>query len=141
MVVLDTDHITLLEQARGEDFRRLTDRLGDLPASDRVTTIISYEEQTCGWLAYISRARTLSQQIDAYRKLNHHLDTYRGIEVLEFDEKAATEFQRLRNLGVRVGTMDLKIASIVLALGAKLLSRNLSDFRRIPNLDIEDWTS
>ncbi len=140
MVVLDTDHITLLEQARGDAFHRLSKRLSALSPSDRVTTIISYEEQTRGWLVYVSRARTLNQQIDAYRKLNHHLDTYREIEVLEFSEKAATEFQRLRNLGVRVGTMDLKIAAIVLATGAKLLSRNLIDFRQIPDLTVEDWT-
>jgi len=89
----------------------------------------------------VSRARTLNQQIDAYRKLNHHLDTYREIKVLEFSAKAATEFQRLRNLGARVGTMDLKIAAIVLATEAKLLSRNLTDFRRIPDLDVEDWTT
>jgi tRNA(fMet)-specific endonuclease VapC len=69
------------------------------------------------------------------------LDTYREIEVLEFSERAATEFQRLRKLGIRVGTMDLKIAAIVLAIGAKLLSRNLADFRQIPNCDVEDWTT
>jgi len=37
--------------------------------------------------------------------------------------------------------MDLKIAAIVLVHGAKLLSRNLKDFRQIPNLDVEDWTT
>jgi len=106
-----------------------------------ITTIISYEEQTRGWLAYVSKAKTLGQQINAYGKLNHHLNAYREIEVLEFDERAATEFQRLRKLGVRVGTMDLKIAAIVLVYGAKLLSRNLADFRKIANLDVEDWTT
>jgi tRNA(fMet)-specific endonuclease VapC len=141
MVVLDTDHITLLEQARGDAFRRLSERLSGLTSSDRVTTIISYEEQTRGWLAYVSRARTVSQQIDAYGKLNHHLDTYREIDVLVFSETAATEFQRLRNIGIRIGTMDLRIAAIVLATGAKLLSRNLVDFRLIPNFDVEDWTT
>ena len=36
--------------------------------------------------------------------------------------------------------MDLKIAAIVLANGATLLSRNLSDFRKVPGLKVEDWT-
>jgi tRNA(fMet)-specific endonuclease VapC len=62
-------------------------------------------------------------------------------EVLEFDDQAAMEFQRLRKLVAQVGTMDLKIAAIVLTQGAKLLSRNLVDFRKIPNLDVEDWTT
>jgi tRNA(fMet)-specific endonuclease VapC len=141
MVILDTDHITLLEQGRGDAFLRLRQHLSEVPPSERLTTIITYEEQTRGWLAYVARARTLSQQIDAYRKLNHHLDTYREIEVLDFSERAAMEFQRLRKLRIHVGTMDLKIAAIVISLEAKMLSRNLADFRRIPNLDVEDWTT
>jgi tRNA(fMet)-specific endonuclease VapC len=36
--------------------------------------------------------------------------------------------------------MDLKIAAIVLAHDATLLSRNLSDFRKVPGLKVEDWT-
>jgi len=36
--------------------------------------------------------------------------------------------------------MDLKIAAIVLAQNATLLTRNLSDFRKVPRLKVEDWT-
>jgi tRNA(fMet)-specific endonuclease VapC len=36
--------------------------------------------------------------------------------------------------------MDLRIASIVMANRATLLSRNLVDFRRVPGLDVQDWT-
>jgi len=40
--------------------------------------------------------------------------------------------------------MDLKIAAIALANNAKLLSRNLSDYlsdyRKVPGLQVEDWT-
>jgi tRNA(fMet)-specific endonuclease VapC len=35
--------------------------------------------------------------------------------------------------------MDLKIAAIVLARGATLLTRNTADFRKIPGMDTEDW--
>jgi tRNA(fMet)-specific endonuclease VapC len=35
--------------------------------------------------------------------------------------------------------MDLKIASIVLANDATLLTRNANDFNRIPGLRVEDW--
>ncbi len=40
-----------------------------------------------------------------------------------------------------LGTMDLKIASITLANNAILLSRNLCDLERIPDLRVEDWLS
>jgi tRNA(fMet)-specific endonuclease VapC len=36
--------------------------------------------------------------------------------------------------------MDLKIAAIVLAQDATLLTRNLPDFRKVPRLKIADWT-
>jgi tRNA(fMet)-specific endonuclease VapC len=60
--------------------------------------------------------------------------------VLEFEETAATIFQNLQKAKLRVGTLDLKIAAITLAHEATLLTHNLADFRRVPNLRIEDWT-
>jgi tRNA(fMet)-specific endonuclease VapC len=41
---------------------------------------------------------------------------------------------------IRVGTQDLRIASIVLANQGILLSRNARDFDRFPNLIVENWT-
>jgi tRNA(fMet)-specific endonuclease VapC len=36
--------------------------------------------------------------------------------------------------------MDLKIAAIVLAHDATLLSKNFSDYRKVPGLKVADWT-
>ena len=76
-----------------------------------------------------------------YGRLLAHLENYRRIPVLGFDEAAAMIFQRLRRSRLRIGTMDLKIAAIVLARDATLLSRNLDDFSHIPDVHVEDWTS
>ena len=62
-------------------------------------------------------------------------------ESLHFDVKAAAQFERLRQARIRIGTMDLKIAAITLSNDAILLTRNLSDFGKIPDLRIEDWSS
>lgn len=51
------------------------------------------------------------------------------------------EFERLQQQRIRIGTNDLRIASIAKANYAKLLSRNLRDFRLVPGLDVEDWTA
>lgn len=68
------------------------------------------------------------------------LDRYLKITVLEFDNAAAAEFERLQRLRLRVGTMDLKIAAIALAHQATVLTRNRKDFDQMPNLRVEDWT-
>jgi tRNA(fMet)-specific endonuclease VapC len=140
MYILDTDVLTLLEGPRGQAARRLQSRLASLPENQVATTIITYEEQTRGWFALLARAKTITAQISIYRRLNRHLDNYRALLVLDFDDRAAVEFQRLKAMKLRVGTMDLKIASISLANSATLLTRKLADFRVIPNLVVEDWT-
>lgn len=59
---------------------------------------------------------------------------------LEFTEDAAAEFQKLQKLRLRVGTMDLKIAAIVITQDVVLLTRNNVDFEKVPGLKFEDWT-
>lgn len=137
MHILDTDHISILERKVGAEAERLRFRLSRV---GKTTTIISYEEQVRGWLSWLAQARTLAEQIDRYRKLNQMLDHYRAVKVLDFDQRAATEFSRLQKLRIRIGTMDLKIAAIALSQNATLLSRNLKDFRKVPGLQVEDWS-
>jgi tRNA(fMet)-specific endonuclease VapC len=60
--------------------------------------------------------------------------------VLPFDESAIAHFQRLWLMRLRVGTMDMKIAAIALAHDATLLTRNISDFEKVPGLLVEDWS-
>ncbi len=91
-------------------------------------------------MAYMARAKTVAQEIEAYARLNTHLDSFRNILVLDFDERAGVEYQRPRRSRIRIGTMDLKIAAIVLTHDATLLSKNLSDFRKVPGLNVADWT-
>ena len=140
MVVLDTDHMSVLERRDQPEAVALRARLAPLPSAEVVTTIISYEEQMRGWMAYLAQTRSVAQQVAAYRRLLQHLDNYRWIPVLAFDEAAAVVFQRLRRARLRIGTMDVKIAAIVLSREAILLSRNLADFRQVPDLQTEDWT-
>jgi tRNA(fMet)-specific endonuclease VapC len=141
MVVLDTDHMSLLEWSGTQGSVRLRARLAALPPAEVVTSIISYEEQVRGWMAYIALLRSVTQQVDAYRRLHRQLDNYCRIPIPVFDGPAAATFQQLRRTRLRMGTMDLKIAAIVLSREATLLSRNLADFGQVPGLQVEDWTA
>ena len=141
MYVLDTDHLSLLERVDNIDKQRLLNRLGKLREGEVATSIIAFEEQIRGWTAYLSKSRTMSQQVDAYRRLRLQLNNYCSIIVLDFDDRAAKVFHDLKSQRLKVGTMDLKTASVALASNATLLSRNLRDFRQVPNLRVEDWIS
>jgi tRNA(fMet)-specific endonuclease VapC len=131
--------LSLLEWG-GPEAMRLRERLLECAEKQVVVTIISYEEQIRGWMAYIARARKIQDQLVAYQRLRQHLENYRSTIVVDFDEQAAIRYQELRESRVRLGSMDLKIASIALSLDAMLLSRNLIDFQKVPKLRVEDWT-
>lgn len=139
MLVLDTDHISVLERADSVDRARLIHRLDQSGMVAVVTTIVSYEEQSRGWLAYVARARSETEQLDAYERLARHLETYRRLTVLGYDRSTAERYQQLRAARLNVGPLDLKIAAITLANDAALLSRNLKDFEKIPGLHVENW--
>ena len=77
MLVLDTDHLSLLQWNVGVEGRRLEKRLSEVDADEIVTTIVNFEEQMRGWLSYLAKARTVVQQLEAYRRLSRHLEYYR----------------------------------------------------------------
>src|SRR5689334_8871301 len=137
MYVLDTDHMSILERG-GPPALPLTMKLSALADSEIATTIVTYEEQCRGWLAKTARAKG-EALIRAYVQLGQHLEIYAGMNVLAYDHRAHTIFLRLQSQKIRIGTQDLKISAIVLANEATLLTRNLSDFGKVPDLKAEDW--
>ena len=138
MLILDTDHLVELDQgsAAGAVLR------GRLEAANEpvTTTIVSAEEQFRGWLAQIHRLSDVHQQIDAYDRLQRRIEFFAAWIVLPWTSEAADKFVELRQLKIRVGTMDLKIAAIALTTGGILLSRNQVDFGKIPGLQVQNWT-
>ena len=140
IVVLDTDHLTLIQRQTQPAYARLRTRLQRLAAAEVFTTMISVEEQMRGWLNLIARAKTAQQEVSAYLRLHGMLAFFAAIPLLDYTEEAAVVFDRLRHSRLRTGSMDLKIAAISLAHGALLLSSNLKDYQQVPNLKVEDWT-
>jgi tRNA(fMet)-specific endonuclease VapC len=138
-VLLDTDHFSILQENRGAA-GGLKARLRELSDDEINVSIISFQEQIQGWLAFIRRARKREQLLRGFSLLHALLNDYSTRRVLPFDESALDEFVRLRNQRIRIGTNDLRIAAIARANNVKLLRRNLRDFRQVPGLDMEDWT-
>lgn len=139
MIIPDTDHISALQYRDAPRAFALQTRLETLPIEEIATTAITMEEQTRGWLTLIRRYSDVHRQVAYYERLTGLFDFFTDWRILPFDQRAADEFKRLRQYGVRIGTMDLKIATIVLISGGTLLSRNMNDFLQIPGLRVEDW--
>lgn len=134
--VLDTDHLSFVRRG----YSSVAARLDKVPLPQRATTIVSVEEQLRGRFAMIARARNVKEWVAAYSIFQETLGDLMRLQLLPFDDAAATEFVRLKATVKRVGTQDLKIAAIVLSVNGTLVTRNQRDFARVPGLVIEDWT-
>jgi tRNA(fMet)-specific endonuclease VapC len=135
LYVFDTDHLSLY----GRKHPVLIDRLQQ-QSIVLTTTAINVEEQVRGRLAQISEAKDGDALANAYRWLSETVKLLSEFEILQFTVEAQSIYRELKSQRIRVGTQDLRIASIVLANKGILLSRNARDFDRVPNLIVENWT-
>ena len=140
MILLDTDHATVLKYPSGRRRDRLQKKLDDLPEEEAVAvTIVTVEEQMRGWLASLAKERTSQRQVASYRELETLFEFFSQFTIVPFDDRAAVQFDRLRSAKIRIGTMDLKIAAIALVHQSLLLTANTRDFEQVPGLRIENW--
>jgi tRNA(fMet)-specific endonuclease VapC len=139
-LIFDTDLLTILETHSQPFYNHLQARLLQHPQERSYATIVSFQEHVRGWMSYLNQARTPKQIILAYDRLESVLKYFSTANVLSFSPEAQNRFEELRRQRVRIGTLDLRIASIALVTDCLLLSRNLRDFRKVPGLRVEDWT-
>jgi tRNA(fMet)-specific endonuclease VapC len=138
MILLDTDHLSVFTDERDPRHGLLNTRME--AATEQVAcSIVSVEEVLRGWLAFIHRLRDVHQQLPAYTRLGQFLNVLNNCEIVPFDERAADQFAALRRQRVRIGTMDLKIASIALVNDALLVTANERDYSRVSGLRCENW--
>jgi tRNA(fMet)-specific endonuclease VapC len=140
--VLDTDILSLLAHEDAPEAPRIRRRIAELPAENPVvTTVVNYEEQIRGWMAALGKAKSSKSEIEIYDRLLRHLATFRRMTVLPYNDAAGSTMAQFRKQRLAVGTMDLKIASVVLVCDGTLVTRNTVDFRKVPGLRIVDWTA
>jgi tRNA(fMet)-specific endonuclease VapC len=135
--ILDTDHLTLLK--RNHPIIRA--KIANIPPEYIFVTIVTVEEQLRGRLAIISKVATQPERFSiAYDYLFESLTDFYDFNILKFDPVAVDYFQQFRKQKIRIGTQDLKIASISISQNATLLTRNQRDFIQVPGLTMEDWS-
>jgi tRNA(fMet)-specific endonuclease VapC len=136
-VVLDTNHFTELIR-ESEVGVRLRQRLVKNNC-DVFVTVITAHEALAGWLALINRESAGRRQVSGYLQFRQTIQALSDLDPIDFDDESAAMFGELKPVCPRLGTMDLKIASICLAHDALLLTRNSRDFAVIPGLRFENW--
>lgn len=84
-------------------------------------------------------ARSASRDSNA-AKLNRFLAEF---DVVPFDEEASRTYGtvrgRLADAGTPIGPLDTMIAAHALSLGAKVVTNNVAEFRRVKGLKVVDW--
>jgi len=128
--LLDTNMCIHLIKYRPE---RLFARLSRLSLDDVAVSAIAVAELWYG--IALSRKKRHNEAA-----LKDFLDYVR---VLDWPDDAAPVYGRirahLREKGTPIGAMDLLIATHALSLDAVLVTNNVSEFKRVPDLQIENW--
>jgi tRNA(fMet)-specific endonuclease VapC len=135
LYVLDTDILTLLQGGDPAVIRNVVSHATDALA----ITVISVEEQLTGWYTQVRRAKRRDLLAGAYQRLATNVQHLAGTTILPFPEPAILRYENLKALQLNVGKKDLCIAAIILENNGVLVSRNLRDFQRVPNLVVENW--
>jgi tRNA(fMet)-specific endonuclease VapC len=138
MILLDTDHLSVLTDRRAVQHSALIRRL-ELAGEPLAIPIVAVEEQCKGWLAKLHRTRDIHLQISPYDRLAELFDFLAEWDIFSLSRAAADVFAQQRRQKIRIGSQDLKIAAIALTENALLLSANLRDFQNVPGLRVEDW--
>jgi tRNA(fMet)-specific endonuclease VapC len=102
--------------------------------------VVSLHEQVLGAHAFLNQAKNTSGLIRGYQLMERLPRDYLTFPLLPFDPAAATVCDGLPAQRLRVATMDLRLAAIALSRHLTVLTRNLSDFGRVPGLKAEDRT-
>jgi tRNA(fMet)-specific endonuclease VapC len=136
LYVLDTDILSLYRN----NHAIVCPRVDSHPLRELAITVITVEEGLAGWYTALRRARRRDQWPPLYEELAKHVDFLAQWQKLTFSSAAIARYEQLLTLRLNVGRSDLRIAAITLEHGGILVTRNLRDFQRIPNLVLEDWS-
>ena len=136
LYILDTDHVSLFQRKNP----LILNRIQRINNEQIAVTIITVQEQMRGWMNVINRHGNSDKLIWAYQGLFDAVKFFNTINVLNFDQVAYDMFLTLKSQKIRIGTQDLRIASVALSVDGIVITRNYKDFAQIPNLKLEDWT-
>lgn len=137
LYILDTDMLTLIEEGHPAASRRFLQE----PVEHLAITVLTVEEQLSGWYTQLRKAKTPDRLAQVYRRLAEAVSFLAHLRILTYDAPAMRRFDEFRKAKIEVGAIDLRISAVVLEHQATLVTRNARDFKRVPGLQLEDWSA
>lgn len=120
---------------------KILQQLEQIDVAEITTTIVNKVELLRGRMDYLLKADCGEDILRAQVLFKETERVLTEIPILDFDQSAAEHFERLNQItSVRkMGRADLLIATIALANRGTLVTRNLKDFQRVPELKLVNW--
>jgi len=137
VLILDTDTLSLLHAGH----ERVVEHMERIDPAEVAITIITKIEVLRARYEFILEAANGEELLRAQRWLIHSQHLIDELPLALITGDAAAQFDRLSKIKKlkKIGRADLLIASIALANGATLVTRNLRHFRQVPHLEVENW--
>ena len=130
-LMLDTNICVDVMRGRSPETRRHLERTA--PGEAAISSIVAAELWTG-----VMKSRAPAIAADAVRRFMAF------VTVLDWPAEAARAYgdirARLEASGRSIGAMDMLIAAHAIHEKATLVTRNLSEFRRVPGLKLESWS-
>ena len=130
--MLDTNAIIHLRQHRSS---KMTSRVVTMPVGEAVMSVITYGELRTGAEKSDHREARLTT-LEAMTSI---------VSVVELLPEVGTTYGQIRShlerRGELIGPNDLWIAAHARASGLTLVTSNEREFRRVPDLQVENWAA
>jgi tRNA(fMet)-specific endonuclease VapC len=130
MYMLDTDICIYILKKRPA---AVLEKFSKMHRDQICISIVTYAELKYG------AERSLS------KKMNYEIieEFVARLNILPWDEEAANHYAKIRHYlegqGTPIGNMDLLIAAHARSRGYKLVTNNLREFSRVPDVKLENW--
>jgi tRNA(fMet)-specific endonuclease VapC len=137
LYLLDTDTVSLYQHGHP----RVCAAVAERPSGEVVISVMTVEEQLSGWYSELRRAKKPPMLAGIYERMAKTVLFYAALPILSFTESAIARYEDLKRRKIRIGKIDLRIAAIAMENSAIVVTRNVRDFKQVPGLAIEDWST
>ena len=139
MFLLDTDILTLIHA----NHPRVAEYRHSIEPREIATSIVTRIEVLRGRFEALLKATDSAQLLRAQQFLWRTEELLDALRIIPFDDAAARAFDRLRvdKTLRKMGRADMLIASIALARGAILVTRNVRHFKPVSGLRVVNWAN